>query len=85
MSEAISTLNPFGSVTSNGMRMCVCGLKELEVCTMLAYSNISSFHALQGTHTHTLSSHLRTANLLERMHCEACACQTIVIHLQGLC
>ena len=58
MPAAISTFHPFGSVTSNGMTMCVCGQNELEVCTMLAYSNISSFQfpcSARNTHTHTHS------------------------------
>ena len=40
---AMSTFNPVGSLSSNGMRMCVCvcGWNELEVCTMLAYPHMS--------------------------------------------
>ena len=53
----VFTFSPVGSPSSNGMRMCVCGRNELEVCSTLAYPHISSFCAMPvlytSTHTHT--------------------------------
>ena len=52
---AMSTFSPVGSRSSNGMRMCVCGWNELEICTTLAYPHISSFCTMPvpQAHTHT--------------------------------
>ena len=45
VAKAMSTFSPFGSQSSNGLKMCesVCGWNELEVCTVLAYIHISHF------------------------------------------
>ena len=72
--RAMSTFSPVGSLSANGMKLCVCvcvcvcvcGRNELEVCTTLAYLRIGSFRTMPvlytSTRTHASSNHLRTAN-----------------------